>query len=489
MASYTDSASIRAVMVDRLDCPPGSLVWEPCGGHGDLADSVLKRFPDCRLVISEVDDASVGHLRRRFGSDDRVTIRAENTIEVRQPGGTVRPKAIIANPPYGAWLEPSVRSKLKVRFPNLYVRETYAVFLKVCLERLAPGGTAVFIVPDTFLWLTRHKGLRQFIFSEFQVDELFSLRSTLLPSAGFGYARLCILVVQKRDISANHVIRFWRAIDSNEELTAALSRCPSGSWSDIRQEELALDPDISFSDFVREDCTSDRGFISLGEIAEVRTGFYSGNDRRWRRRASVEVPRSKDFRDVERDRIYPLSDGAPDLLGIQDRRCFVEMMRGGASPYVKETQWYVDWSAEAVREYRRSGNNPARFQNSAFYFREGIGVPMVASRKLTAALIAGRLIDQSIVGVFPHDRERLLFLLAFLNSRLASSQMAVVNPTANNSAGYLKRLRVPIAEPDEEEEIRSLTSQIVSSKNSASETAMLCNQVDELFDSMRPCSD
>lgn len=131
-----------------------------------------------------------------------------------------------------------------------------------------------------------------------------------------------------------------------------------------------------------------RATETLGDIAEVRTGFYSGNDRRWLRRMNAFVPRSKGYQDIDPEEVFISSNGSrPALEGIDDSRHFIPVMRGGAAALVKPTRWYVNWNTQAVQEFRRRGKNPARFQNSRFYFQQGIGVPMVASARLTAALI------------------------------------------------------------------------------------------------------
>ena len=186
-----------------------------------------------------------------------------------------------------------------------------------------------------------------------------------------------------------------------------------------------------------------RHHLTLGQVADVRTGFYSGNDRRWVRRAHAAVARSKHYSDVNLAIVSGLNQ--PPLAGIDDARSFIPLLRGGAASFLRPTLWYVDWSLKAVAEYTRAGENPARFQNSQFYFREGIGVPMVASARLTGALLERRLFDQGIVGIFPKDEEQLLYWLGFVNTKLATALLRDINPTANNSANYLKRL--PIALP------------------------------------------
>lgn len=74
---------------------------------------------------------------------------------------------------------------------------------------------------------------------------------------------------------------------------------------------------------------------------------------------------------------------------------------------------------------------------------------MVVSGSLTGALLERRLFDQGIVGVFPENSAIMMFLLGFFNSSIATKVLRDINPTANNSVNYLKRLPVVVPSRDE----------------------------------------
>ena len=123
------------------------------------------------------------------------------------------------------------------------------------------------------------------------------------------------------------------------------------------------------------------------------------------------------------------------------------IVKGGGVRFLKPDVWFLDWSAEAVRHYKT--DRKARFQNSSYYFRNGIAVPMVSSTRVTASLMESRLFDQSIVGLFPHDMRHLYYLLGFFNSSTCTTLLRAINPSANNSANYIKKL--PFVQPQEDE--------------------------------------
>lgn len=94
-------------------------------------------------------------------------------------------------------------------------------------------------------------------------------------------------------------------------------------------------------------------------------------------------------------------------------------------------------------------NSKARFQNKDYYFRRGIGFPMVSSGRATASVIHDSwLFDQSVVGVFPKDSALFGFLMAFLNSRICWRLLRQINPSTNNSAKYLRRLPILLPASD-----------------------------------------
>ncbi len=362
---------------------------------------------------------------------------------------------IIANPPYGAWQSPDRRLQLKNRYPGLYVRETYSVFIFHCLRLLRRGGRFVFIVPDTFLWLNRHEFLRRTLLQEATIREITLFPSQFFPGVKFGYSGLAIVSLDKEIPSEKSSIRINDQITDSRALKD-LTRRPHGksgsnvTW--LSQNEVLAGPHAVLRPPARDTgiVLGSRVDQLLGDVADIKTGFYSGNNRRWLRRADSSVPRSTGHRNVDVGQIaHVLEVHNPPLGGIDNHRHYIPIVRGGAFPYVKATQWYVNWSKCAVQEYRRQGKNPARFQNAGYYFRQGIAVPMVASAHLTAAYLNYRIFDQSIVGVFPHDERLSRYLLGFLNTQLATTLIRGINGTANNSANYLKRL--PITLPRENE--------------------------------------
>ena len=120
------------------------------------------------------------------------------------------------------------------------------------------------------------------------------------------------------------------------------------------------------------------------------------------------------------------------------------------------------WDKKTIEFYNK--NKKSRFQNSSFYFKTGIGIPMVKSSVVKAFLMRDHVFDQSIVGIFPKESSKLYYILALMNSDVINDLIHAINPSANNSANYIKQL--PYVEPSKEylELIDNMVQEIVFSE-------------------------
>lgn len=486
-AHYTASTPIVSFMVSRLEAANDDVIWEPCAGAGDLIDGVLNIAPHAQIRASEINPDAASQLTEKYSAHTAIDVRNEDAIELGNNclfDGPVSFTRIIANPPYGAYQSPARRKQLQRRFRQLYVRESYGVILYHALSLLRNNGRLVFIIPDTFLWLTRHEILRRAVIEQTTVNEIALFPSKFFPGINFGYSGLCIISITRRAPAPDHSVRIITNFRSATALSECIG-CPDSQWpctvTRIRQADIAT---RSHAELVLQNggggvSLNRRAEKTLGDHAEVKTGFYSGNDRRWIRKLNESTPRSKTYQKVCRERIF---EQIPPLSGLSGQRIFIPIVRGGAAPYIKPTRWFVDWSSAAVSEYSRKGKNPARFQNSRFYFREGIGIPMVASGRITGALLENRLFDQGIVGIFPHDESQILYLLGFFNSEIATELIREINPTANNSANYVKRLPLIIPTSSELSFAEKLVHQAVrQTRESGTVSDSLQERIDTFY--------
>jgi hypothetical protein len=200
--------------------------------------------------------------------------------------------------------------------------------------------------------------------------------------------------------------------------------------------------------------------VKIGDVADCVTGFYSGNDKMFLRVANCSLRNGKKYDIIDQNRVFDQRHPNLSLLnGIDGNKCFIPIVKGGNTKYLKSDDWFMDWSKQSVVHY--INDKKSRFQNSQYYFQDGIAVPMISSSSITASLLKSRLFDQSIVGVFPKDKSLLNYLLAFFNSSTCNKLIRTINPSANNPANYIKKIPFVYPTPMMLEKINDIVNSIL----------------------------
>lgn len=482
-AYYTKSDPILNYMTNMLHFHPQDTVLEPCGGDGVFVDKILEKSPTSNIFIYELNPDAVGNLRIKYKKDSNVFVKETDTLlDNEVVSCTHRFDKIIGNPPYGARNDEQKKAALNRLYADLYTKESYTLFLYACTRCLNENGELSFIIPDTFLSLHRHLAIRKFLLTNTQIRELALFPSSFFPGVNFGYANLCIItLVKSSNISKN--LHNKITIRTDFRTVEELENSHAGTTKYVSQKAVyeGVGSAFMFNSTDRlTDLINDTSIQKIGDIANCVTGFYSGNDKKYLHPINESVKNAKKYvcADESHIRKTALSEDEKSH-GIDSEKNLVPIVKGGNIEYIKPNHWFMDWSTQAISEYRIS--KKCRFQNSTYYFKKGIGIPMIRSSKLTGALIDGRLFDQSIVGVFPKDDTWTLFLLGFINSSVCSELINAINPSTNNSANYIKK--IPFIKPNTKTrmKVELLVKDIVSSIERGDEFVNSRAELDGIF--------
>ena len=468
-AFYTKSVPIVDYMIEKLSLKQEDKIFEPCGGDGVFVEAILNRNRNAKIDVCELNDSAFNVLYNKFSHYSTTNIRQSDTLLdsdliFHSNFGGIYDK-IIANPPYGAWQDYEKRNKLKKLFPTIYAKETYTLFLYRCIEVLKDSGILSFIIPDTFLNLHMHKAIRKHILTKTKILELALFPSSFFPGVNFGYANLSIITLQKCSNKKECLDNSFKVIsgfDSVEQLTNIEDN--TLNVLSFTQNKIFENSDNAFfianNSKVIEAINNTK--LTIGEIANCVTGFYSGNDKKFLQVINTDLKNGKNYDLVDANTINNEYKNNRDILkGIEGDKCFLPIVKGGNTKYLKPESWFMNWSEDAVNHYKT--DKKARFQNPQFYFKFGIGVPMVSSSSITASLIENKLFDQSIVGIFPKDKKLTYYLLAFFNSPTCNQLIRTINPSANNPANYIKKIPFVMPEMTMLENISNKVIEIIAS--------------------------
>lgn len=465
-AFYTKSTPIVDYMVDKLLLKPTDKIFEPCGGDGVFVEAILDADEFANIDICELNPASIAILQSKFSTFQNVSIREcdtllDNDLSFNSNFGGHYDK-IIANPPYGAWQDLEKRAVLKKMYSDLYAKESYALFLFRCIELLKEDGILSFIIPDTFLNLHMHKAIRKHILTKTKIVELALFPSSFFPGVNFGYANLSIITLQKKSNSKECLSNYFNVLTnfSTVEQLSEINKEELKVYS-FSQQEIFSNPDYAFliSDNSSISKAINEASLKVGDIASCVTGFYSGDDKTFLQVNSPDLKNGKNYDLVDPNKINREYKNAKNILdGFDGEKYFLPIVKGGNTKYLKPEGWFMNWSKEAVLHYKK--DKKARFQNPQYYFKFGVGVPMISSSSITASLIENKLFDQSIVGIFPKDESLTYYLLAFFNSPTCNKLIRTINPSANNPANYIKKIPF-IAPTDGQKELINSTVQSI----------------------------
>lgn len=450
---FTNSKEIVEYMTDKLSIESGNKIFEPCIGEGVFIDEICKRNIKVEIDGCDLDPSLVNKGIEKYKSYNYIDIDKKNFLFDKINKSYDR---VIANPPYGAWIDYDDRKKLKKIYPNLYVKETYALFLYKSITLLNENGRLVFIIPSSYLFLHMHKALRKFIWDNTEVEEIVKFPSKFFPGIAFGYSTLSIITLKKK-ININNKFRLFFDLKSPNELSNLDLKT---KFIEYKQNDLLTNKDYSIY-FSENEIIEKliKKYPTIGDYANCATGIYTGDNKSYLYYLDETVKNINGYKKVDTNKVD--FSNTINLNGFTDNYEYVPIYKGaGQSKIYKKIEWFIKWDNNAIDFYKN--NKKARFQNSQYYFKFGIGVPMVKTKTLTAFKMDGYIFDQSIVGVFPKDTKYFMYILGLFNSSVGSDIINAINPTANNSSNYIKKIPFVIPTDDDLNVINEILNDIIN---------------------------
>lgn len=486
---YTESEDITSYMVSKMGISENDIILEPSAGEGTFIDELLKRKIKVHIDALDINEKAISTMQMKYAELPEVSVRLADTLfdeildnyassEIWLKNTDVlldeqldlfsslggHYDKVIGNPPYGAWQDREKRDLLKKKYVGQYVKETYTLFLLRSLSVLKNGGRLSFIIPDTFLFLNMHEKLRKILLTNTKIEEILIFPSKFFPGVSFGYSNLSIITLEKceRQDALENTVKIIKGFKSSCEFEDVLREKYKKYHKvyELKQLEIYTSDKSRFI-LADEDVSTmlDVSEVKLGDVADIVTGFYSGDNKRFICVLNETVKNSKGYQIIDKDKVFE----DISLTGI-DRveEAYVPYIKSSSpTRYLRtEDEWFVRWDSKTVKFFIT--DKKARFQNSQFYFKKGIAIPMVKSSEIRATVMEGRVFDQSIVGIFPKNNSDFNYLLALMNSDVINRLIHIINPTANNSSNYVKQLPYKVPADDTRNEIENNISTILS---------------------------
>lgn len=369
---------------------------------------------------------------------------------------------VVTNPPYlGKGMEDTLKEYVTKEFPNSKA-DLATVFVERMPKLLVPKGKYAFIIPPSWMFLSTFAKLRAYIIDNLRIDSLLHLSRGIF-GADFGssaavisdvkdfnakgiYFRLVERTFQEFDQShlrmlfeqtlKNHDFKY-KFKDYDKSITE-LPYSKEGNkifYNNIEQTNFQRLPGTPLAYWVNKTILSLFRNHTVEEDACPRQGMATTNNERFLR-LWFEVSHKTIGFDVnnEDETInsyiwYPYKKGGTPIKWYGNQEYIVNFANKG-----EEICQYIDSHSKV--------NHKGRVINRDKYFKESLSWSLTSSGNTTAFRYypKGFIFDINGMSMFPADN--LYGLLGYLNSKLASVLLQIINPTMACQIGDVSKLPI-----------------------------------------------
>ena len=343
--------------------------------------------------------------------------------------------AYITNPPYlgNKSMSNNIASYLKNNFDGLKM-DLFAVFVKKGFEMTTKHGVMGFMTPFVWMFISSFSELRSTIIENGSITSLVQLEYS-----GFDGATVPICTYTLAKVPANIAGEYiklsdFRGVDKQPLKTLeAVSNNSCGYRYSVKTNIFKLFPENVIAywashNFVHlfEQCKR------LDDIYPCKKGMTTGDNNKFLRMW------------------YEISN-----LDIGSRYKYY-CKGGGYRRWYGNGENVIDWIDDGRRLREFKG---ATLRNEAYYFKKAVTWGLITSSKFSARAIS----DEYAIGdagpiCIPMETE-YLYILAYLNSIVATYIMDFLNPTMNFSSGVIGSLPyIPSDNIDAEQGINNLVT-------------------------------
>ncbi len=339
---------------------------------------------------------------------------------------------IVTNPPYLA--RNAMNDKL-LDFVNdnykKYSSDLFSVFVVRCMELAADNGRLGFLTPYTWLFIRSYEALRRLICSEKSLENLVQFAYSAFENA---VVPICAFTFQNSYHDAD--AHFIRLSDFSGEtniqrkmLQNALNDEKCGYRFSMNAADFLSMPTVPFAYWLSKSVRDTFGLPTVGDIADVREGLITGDNDRFLRRWHEVCSEKIAFQRQNDKKWYLLNKGGEVRRWYGNREYVINWENDGF-----EIRHFVD----------KRGVLRSRPQNIEYNFRRAAGWSAITSSAMTVRYYDENFIF-NVAGAcaFPKDEEKLMWLIALLNSKTASVLTQAVNPTLNMNPGDTARIPMP----------------------------------------------
>jgi hypothetical protein len=432
-------------------------VLDPCVGPGIFVKSLIKSGVNKSQIFCH--DINSGY--KKFIEDLGVNFNSVDNLLSFNSECYEEYDYIVGNPPYLNKASSYVRKnrvELKKIYGKINAHETYSMFIVNSIWRLKEGGKLGFITSDSFLTLSTHTKLRNFILNNCVINEILLAPNNLFDEQNVStYPVIFILTKCSKDeneqVRDNNIMKIIPRIRNEDEY-----------WkppiiTEIKQKKYKSLPfNIFFID--AEDPILDlfENAPKLELFIKGYIGMHTHNNKKFIT-AIEDTELANIFRKNSRNRDKSDKFKVISRIDLESGRWKPYLKRGGGDQYYRPVMEALDWEKESISIYDIPKSVP--------FEEEGIVISGVSSRLAARYMPKGCFWDSNkAMGFIVKDSSiSIEYFLGLLNSSLYNYlSKGILNNT--NSIQLTGIHSLPFIKPDKgtHDKVSLLVKKIIERK-------------------------
>jgi hypothetical protein len=368
---------------------------------------------------------------------------------------------IVGNPPYLNKASSYVRNnrvELKKIYGKINAHETYSMFIVNSIWRLKEGGKLGFITSDSFLTLSTHSKLRNFILNNCVINEILLAPSNLFDKQKVStYPVILILTKRSKDeneqVRDNNIMKIIPRIKNEDEYLKP------PIITEIKQKRYKSLPfNIFFVDAEDQILDLFENTPKLEHFIKGYIGMHTHDNKKFI--AAIEdTELANIFRKNNRNQNKSDKFKLISRIDLESGRWKPYLKRGGGDQYYRPVMEALDWEQESILIYDIPKSVP--------FGEEGIVISGVSSRLAARYMPEGCFWDSNkAMGFIVQDSSiSIEYYLGLLNSSLYNYlSKGILNNT--NSIQLTGIHSLPFIKPDKgtHDEVSLLVKKIIENK-------------------------
>jgi hypothetical protein len=433
-------------------------ILDPCVGPGIFVEKLIESGVSERQIFAYDINSDFESTIQRLG----VNFTVQDTLLALFPNSYNEFDIILGNPPYLNKASAYIR-KNKVKLRSIYgkinAHETYSMFIVNSIWRLKEGGKLGFITSDSFLTLSTHTKLRNFILNNCQINQILLAPKSLFDSQSVSTSPVIIILTKctgKKNIEKrqNNEMTIIPRVRSEAEYNTP------PKIHKIEQKRYNLLPfNIFFTDVEEGIIDLFESSYRLADYMKGYIGMHTHNNLKY-----IAAVEGTNLAQIFKNRNHKIQNEENRYRVISKKDLNTEgwkpyLKRGGADQYYRPIMEALEWGDRSIPIYDIPKNVP--------FEEEGIVISGISSRLAARYMPKGCYWDsnKAIGFIIKNDLISIEYVLGLLNSSFYNYlAKGIINNTTSIQLTGIHAL--PFVEPQKQikEKIEILVSSIIKNK-------------------------